>query len=88
MGPVLGPISAAKQQAKTVPGQGLGNIKVEFQRSFLPAYLVTHSSTTISSQCSVSSVLLTVFDSGSLVIPFLYKSFGMASFEKEASLSG
>lgn len=71
MRPGLGPVSAVECQAKTVPGQGLGEIKAEF-KSFPPAYpLVNHSSSTISSQFSVSSVLLTIFDNGSLIIPFL-----------------
>ena len=82
----MGPISAVKHQAKTVPGQGLGEIKAEF-KSFLPAYpLVTGFSSPISSQFSVSSVLLTVFDNGSLIILFLYKTFARANFERGSKL--
>lgn len=73
MSPVLGPISAVKHQANTVPGQDLGEIKAEF-KSFPPAYsLVTHSFSTMLSQFSVSSVLLMVFDDSSLLILFLYE---------------
>lgn len=73
---MLGPVSAVKY---LVPRQALGDMKVEF-KSFLPAYpLVTHFASTISSQFSV---LFMVFDKSSLIIPFLYNSFSMASFDK------